>query len=58
MYQKFHKGLAHQLPRAAVWGTHVDEAVEWEQDRHLADAQGLVHDALAPETRETLVPNR
>lgn len=58
MDEEFHKWLAHQLARPAVGGAHVDEAVEREQHRHLADAQDFVHDALAPESGQAVIPNR
>jgi len=57
MDEEFHKGLAHQLARPAIRGAHVYEAVEREQDGHLADAEDFVHNALAPESGEPVIPN-
>jgi len=58
MDQEFHKGLAHQLARPAIRGAHVDEAVEREEHGHLGDTDDFVHNALAPESGEAVIPNR
>lgn len=58
MYEEFHKRFSHQLARPAAGRKHVDEAVEREQHRHLGNADESIDNALAPESGQSLVPDR
>lgn len=57
MDEEFHKRLSHQLARLAAGRKHVDEAVEGEQHSHLGNADESIHNALATESGQTLVPD-
>lgn len=58
MDEEFHKRFSHQLTRSTVGCEHIYEAVEGKQYSHLCYADELVHDALAPEARQSVIPNR
>lgn len=56
MDEELHEGLAYELATLALWGDHVDHAVEREQQSHLDDLRELLHDGHPAEAGQTVVP--